>query len=158
MDSYVGRAVRYVLVGIVILAMGRLAWQHKNDAWIQTLFRPGGPAKVAIQFDNGSVRDAGTLSGGKTAESAGDVAKENTPGKLKKCLKGNDVIYTDKLCPAGTKVAAVDGGNVTVLGGSPSKPKDAGASHDGPKSLRDALDLSGNENIKDKMMDRVINK
>jgi hypothetical protein len=158
MDSYVGRAVRYVLMGIVILAMGRLAWQHKNDAWIQTLFRPDGPAKMVIQFDNGSVRDAGTLPGGKPAESAGNTAQENTPGKLKKCLKGNEVIYTDNLCPVGTKVAAVDGGNVTVLGGSPPKPKVSGASHDGPKSLRDALDLSGNENIKDKMMERAINK
>ena len=110
-----------------------------------------------IQFDNGTVREAPVPASPASAASA--QVFEGEPGKLKKCLRGNTVTYTDQNCPPGTKAAAVTGGNVTVVPSEKPKPaaRDA-AANNSRNTLRDALDLSGNDNIRDKMMERAIGK
>jgi len=134
-----------------------MAWSHRNDEWVQKLLRPDGAAKIDIQFDNGSVRDAAVILGQPPGTSS-NRAVENTPGTMKKCLRGREVVYTDQLCPAGAMVAAVNGGNVTVLEANKPKKNERTPSQDRHTSLRDALDLSGNENIREKMVERAINK
>src|SRR3990167_5867754 len=103
MGSNVIRNARYLAVGLVVVVIGRMAWDHRNDGWIQKLLLPDGPAKVDIRFDNGSIRDAAVILGQPLGVSSNHVV-ENTPGLLKKCVRGREVVYTDQLCPTGATV------------------------------------------------------
>jgi hypothetical protein len=151
------RIARYFAVVLVVVVAGNVAWIHRNDDWIQKFIRPDGAAKVDIRFDNASIRDAVVILGQPPSTSS-NRAVENTPGTMKKCLLGREVVYTDQPCPAGATVAAVNGGNVTLLDANKPKKDERSPSQDRNTSLRDALDLSGNENIREKMMERAINK
>ena len=146
----------YLLIGLATLVLGSTGWRHRNDAWVQDLLRPAGPAVTSIRFDNGSIRDNQPLA---PRNAAADSAL-NTAGKLKKCNGPHGVIYTDQICPSGSKAEAVNGGNVTVIDSGASKTDTAAKADasktDGPKTLRDALDLSGNNNLREKMVDRAV--
>jgi len=150
------RVVRVVLAGLLIVVMGKLVWAHRNDDWVLNLLRPQGPAKVDIKFDNGSVRDAVVPNEDIPADPVNAPAVRNVAGELKKCLHGRKVIYTDQVCPAGSKVAPVNGGSVAVLESSKPKVNDATGNRQGARqTLRDALDISGGENLKDKMIEQA---
>lgn len=145
--------VRYVLVALVLVVLASTGWRHRNDTWVRGLLRPQGPAKTTIEFDNGSVRD--TLP--RVADDAAD--RNNLPGQLKKCVRKSQVVYTDQPCPAGFSVALVSDGKVSILQStSPPAGSAKAPSQDARKTLHDALDLTGNDNIKDKMMERAINR
>ena len=160
MKSDLGRVVRvlFLLVGIGIAAS--LAWKSRNAEWVQKLLQVDGPATVNIKFDNGSVRD--TAPAAATASTPTRVkdqgSQNNAPGVIKKCLRGKEITYTDQVCPADAKVAPVTGGNVTVVGAPKAKVERSNTAEPGPKALRDALDLSSNENIREKMMERAVNQ
>ena len=150
-------SLRYGFVVVLVVVVASTAWRHRDDDWVHGLLRPEGPGKVQIQFDNGTVREPAAV-----VPVASDKAPENLPGQLKKCLRGKQTIYTDQPCSPDAKVAKVDGGNVTVVpsvGAKPTSRLDTGtAPAEARKTLRDALDLSGNDNIRDKMMERAVNK
>ena len=148
----------YRRVGIVLLAgvVGMTAWRHRDDAWVQALWRPEAPPKPVV-FDNGSVRDSAVRMPPQPKAEGPD----NLPGQMKKCIKGKQVVYTELPCDAGAKVAAVTGGNVTVVPSDTPKPatQPQGAqAAAGRSNLHDALDLNGNDNLRDKMMERAINR
>jgi hypothetical protein len=148
-----------VLLTLVLVVLASVGWRHRNDAWVQGLLRPPAPAK-AIQFDNGSVRDTLPRIPEDGASAAHEQALNNLPGKLKKCIRKAQVVYTDQPCPAGFSAEPVSGDKVTVLESPTPKSNPGGkaAAPDARKTLHDALDLSGNDNIKDKMMERAIEK
>jgi len=59
------------------------------------------------------------------------------------------------------KGTSVSGGNVTVLPSINPKPlrqPEGAQAPSGRSTLQDALDLNGNDNIRDKMMERAINR
>ena len=150
----------YRRAGIVFLAgvVGMTAWRHRDDAWVQALWRPEAPPKPVV-FDNGSVRDSAVPV--QPPASAAAKGPDNLPGQMKKCIKGKQVVYTDQPCEAGAKVAAVTGGNVTVVPSNTPKPAtqpQGGQAPAGRSTLHDALDLNSNDNIRDKMMERAINR
>jgi hypothetical protein len=147
------RAGIVLLVGVV----GISAWRHRDDAWVQALWRPEAPPKPVV-FDNGSVRAAAQPM---VPASAAAKGPDNLPGQMKKCIKGKQVVYTDQPCEAGAKVASVSGGNVTVvpsIAPKPAAPAQGAQAPSGRSTLHDALDLNGNDNIRDKMMERAINR
>ncbi|MBK7005317.1 MAG: hypothetical protein IPH37_09300 [Burkholderiales bacterium] len=154
----VHHVLRYVLVGVALVVLVSLGWRHRNDAWVQGLLRPPAPAK-AIVFDNGSVRATLPYVAEDATSAAQQQAQNNLPGILKKCIRKSKVVYTDQPCPDGFSAEQVSGDKVTVMesGAKPSNTNPA-APADPRKTLHDALDLSGNDNIKDKMMDRAINR
>jgi hypothetical protein len=101
-----------------------------------------------IEFDNGTARDASDSDSGRAVRSEA--------GQLKKCLLKGKLTYTDQACPVGAQVVAIKGGTVNVLE-SPKPPvKDAASGHSGKTNLREALGVSGGENLKDKMIERAI--
>ena len=142
------RSIRYVLAVVAVVVLGKLIWVHRNDDWVRNLSRPGGPATVDIKFDNGSVREVAVT----------ERAVKSDAGKLKKCLIKGQVTYTDQDCPIGAKSAPISGGTVVVLESQKSMTKEASSAQGGQKTLRDALDISGGENLKDKAMERSIGK
>jgi hypothetical protein len=145
---------RYLLIGVATLLLASAGWRHRNDAWVQDLLRPSLPASASIRFDNGSFKDGqAQIMHSPTNDSA-----LNTVGKLKKCTSPRGVVYTDQICPSGSKPAPVNGGNVTVVDSGTTKTETAQSKTDAPKALRDALDLSGNDNLREKMMERAVGK
>jgi hypothetical protein len=101
------------------------------------------------------VRDLSRDAAGtpKVANGEDDLA----PGAMRKCVRKQEILYTDKACPAGMTFASVQGGAVNVVE-SNSVPKEKTKSDQGRSSLRDVLDVSGNANIKEKMIERAINR
>lgn len=150
------RTLRTLLAAFAVLAVASTAWRYRNHELVQAVLRPGGAAGSAIRFDNGSVRDGAVRSGGSGTDQG--LAAENEPGKLKKCIRGKEVLYTDQACGPGARVAAIEGGHVTVLPSTqPSaKAPERGEPPTGHRSLRDALDVSGSEAFRDRVMDRSI--
>ena len=143
---------------MVVVALGVSAWRHRDDAWVQALWRPEAVAKPVV-FDNGSVRD----NAAPLAPSASAAAKgpDNLPGPMKKCVRGKQVIYTDQPCESGAKVVAVTGGNLTVVPSLTPKapaPTSAGPTQADRSTLHQALDVHGQDNMRDKMMERAINR
>ena len=146
-----------VCIGVAIVAA--TAWRLRNTEWLQQLLQVDGPAKVNIKFDNGSVRDVQAVrSPEQSSKRQKQPSSENAIGKPKKCLHNGEVIYTDQLCPVDARVAPITGGNVTVVGAIKTKPETPTTGEPGPKALREALDLSGNENLREKMIERAINR
>lgn len=79
-------------------------------------------------------------------------------GPLRKCVRGQEVTYTDAECPAGHQPQALTGAPVTVLPATPV-PKRAEAGSPGssaPALLRKALDVEVDANLKDRRMERAI--
>lgn len=62
--------------------------------------------------------------------------------------------YSNVDCPAGGQAQAVTGGTVTVVPGTPV-PKPAAASS-GPSALHKALDVTRDDSLRDKMVERQI--
>jgi hypothetical protein len=140
--------------GFFLFCATLFAYNHRNDDGIVGLLRSNAPPKE-IKFDNGSVRDlARDAASAPKITSAEDAL---APGAMRKCVRKQEILYTDKTCPAGTMFASVQGGAVNVVE-SNSVPKEKTKSDQGRDSLRDALYVSGNANIKEKMMERAINR
>ena len=159
MNFDLNKAIRFLFLIIGIAIVASITWKSRNAEWIQMLLQVDAPEKVNIKFDNGSVRD--NLPAGSTAVSPNRTkdhgAQNNAPGVVKKCLRGKEITYTDQVCPSDANVAPVTGGNVTVVGTPKAKVERSNTFEPGPKALRDALDLSGNENLREKMMERIAN-
>jgi hypothetical protein len=82
------------------------AYNHRNDDGIVGLLRSDALPKE-IQFDNWSVR---ALS--RDAESALKITSAEdalAPGAMRKCVRKQEILYTDKACPAGMTFAIVQG-------------------------------------------------
>ena len=152
MELHVKRSVRYALIGLAVLVVASTVWRYRDHALVQAVLHPKGAARPDIRFDNGSVRDAA----GKDGDTATGIDAENEPGKLKKCVRGKDVLYTDQACAAGSKVAAIEGGNVTVVPSRPQKAPERTESPTSRRTLRDALDVSDKADWQDKREQRAI--
>lgn len=88
------------------------------------------------------------------AASAGASPASSAP--LRKCIRGQAVSYSNVACPPGHTEQAVGAAPVTVLPATPvPQPADAAAS--GPSSLHKALDITRDETLRDKAMERAIN-
>lgn len=157
LTMFLSRNVKWVLVFLLALVVGKLVWSHRQDDWGQQWLRPQGPAKSGIQFDNGTVRQTATLSDSSENPPSKEKTVKNEPGQLKKCLSAYKVVYTDQVCPPGSKVGAVDGGTLAVLPSPKSAADNATGAQGGQKRLRDALDISDSQSLRDKRMERVVN-
>jgi hypothetical protein len=138
----------FLLLIAVLLAVG---WRSVKSSWVQGWLRPSVQAPaVPIQFDNGSVRQERAASAAAAPVAA---APPRVPGTLRKCKRGETVIYTDAACPSGTKEQAVSGGTLTVLDGP---PKPAPAARHG--NVRDLLGPPGEPTLAEKHMERMLER
>lgn len=72
---------------------------------------------------------------------------------LRKCVKGQQVAYTNAACPPGHKEQAVTAAPVNVL---PATPVPEAAPASSAPLLHQALDVKQEPTLKDKMMERAI--
>ena len=144
--------LKNIAIGFAVVLLAAAAWECRDAEVVQAWMRP--PSKpVPIVFDNGTVRRYEAAS---QPEGVAAALSRRADG-LKKCRRGDETIYTNFECPPGSKPAALAGGTVTVVTGTETpKPRLAASPGTGQSTLRDALDLSGNENLRDKRMERLI--
>lgn len=132
-------SIRGLVIGLLLVSVLGLGWQQREplQAWL-------GSSAAKVQ----SLTEAS--SGGSAA---GDAKAR--PGGLRKCVKGQEVSYTNAECPAGYRDQAVTGGSVTVVAATPV-PKPAASASSGPSALHKALDITRDDTLKDKIMERAV--
>ncbi len=111
---------------ITAAALGVAAWMGKLPAW-RSLLPPG--VGAALQGAATTATEAGAgvgLGSGAT--------------QARKCRRGEQILYTDGPCPAGTQPLALDGGSLSVLPAAPRPaPAEAAASAPGAAAQADRL-------------------
>ncbi len=144
--------MRSVLVGVALLFLLSGAWRYRHavNEWLT----PPPPPKP-ILFDNGTVRQyapPASQPGGKA------VVAALPPGVLRKCVRGSETSYTNLSCPPGFREKPVDGSRVSVVpaGERAAVPAAAAPPGQARKTLNDALDLSKDEQLRQRIMDRAI--
>ena len=135
-------SLRGLVVAATLLAAAALAWQKREQlqAWA------GQAPTLATLVPTSSEPSAGARPGA-------DGAKPR-PGGLRKCVKGQQVAYTNVECPPGYQDQAVTAAPVNVLPATPvSKPV---ASSSAPSALHQALDITRDDKLRDKLMERAV--
>lgn len=128
-------SIRGLILALLALGLLGLAWQQR------------GPLQAWLGASAAQVERA-------TRGGADGPAASGRPGGLRKCVKGQEVSYTNGPCPGGFVEQAVSGGTVTVLPATPApKPSEAAS---GPTSLHKALDMTRDDTLRDKIMQRQI--
>ena len=145
--------VRLLVIGLIVLVGGPLGWRVWQSPTVQNWWNPPPPPKPIV-FDNGTVREAPQPASGPTVVVS--------PG-LKKCRKGERIVYTDSWCPEGTTPVAIERGTVNVV--KPAVPVAAAKPADGSASqprrlphVRDVLDYSKEPSIRDQHLERTIDR
>lgn len=98
---------------VVLLAVG---WSFRRAAWLQELLHPEPVKPLNIPFDNGSVRDKNPPA----APTGAALPTQKPPGVLRKCVGREGVIYSDNVCPPGSKEASMGQGTLNVV--NPVRP------------------------------------
>lgn len=133
-------SLRGLVVSAVLLAACVLAWQKREglQSWLR-------------QAQSGAA--AGARAATDAVQStAPTTTPQPAPGGLRKCVKGQQVTYTNAECPPGHREQAV-AGDVTVLPAPPvSKPAEEASA---PSQLHQALGLTPDEKLRQKIMDRA---
>lgn len=144
--------IKHVFWGFVIALVAAVGWRYKDADAVQQWIHPQSSKSIEIRFDNDQPPGAGP------APLAGEARITPMPKAATgphKCKKGNQVIYTDGDCPAGSKEQTI-GGTVTVVPGQRvSTPLGAttGASR---ANVRDILLDPKDADLQGKRMDRII--
>jgi hypothetical protein len=125
-----------VLLAVLLVGLGAMAWWQRDAAWLQRLAGNAGLSGAAWQDDRA----------GAAAGAAG----------VHKCRQGHELLYVNGPCPPGSLPLTMDAGAVTLVPGHkapllPALPE-AGASR---ATLRDLLGPAGPD-LKEQMMERAI--
>lgn len=128
-------SIRGLIIALFVLAAAGLAWQQRGplQAWL-------GASAARVEQMSRSPADAS--------------APQAQPGGLRKCVKGQEVSYTNAKCPGGFAEQAVTGGTVTVVPATPVPQASDAAS--GAPALHRALDVKRDDTLHDKIMQRQI--
>lgn len=141
-------SLRSLAIATILLAVLGLAWQKQEQlqAWL-------GGARASSTWAP-SLSDP-LVATRPTAEGATPTSATSRPGGLRKCVKGQQVSYTNVECPPGHQELAVTAAPVNVLPATPvSKPAESSS---GPSSLHKALDLTRDDTLRERAIERAVN-
>ena len=132
-------SIRGLIALMLLVAAIGLGWQQRErlQAWAGSAALPAVPS----------------LSLSQTQPTPKASSKSRT-GELRKCVNGQQVSYANVECPARATEQAVTGGAVTVVPGTPVAKPAAGGS--GPSALHKALDITRDDTLHEKIMQRQI--
>lgn len=141
-------SIRGLILALFFLSALGLAWQQREQlrAWLGSVSVPSVPMSISDQPAPAAMPS--------TSAAPGTSAAKFRAGELRKCVNGQQVAYTNVECPPGFKAQAVAAAAVTVVPGTPVAKPDAAAS--GPSALHKALDISRDDTLHDKMIQRAI--
>lgn len=141
----------YLLMGSLAVAM-LLGWHYRSPlVGLLDGYRQG--AKPIV-FDNGSVREPDTRGASGNSTDAADVPA----GAPRKCVRGQDVTYTNIACPRGFIEKPLAADRVSVVSNSmPGKDGKSGTPQGEHKpALREMLDVNDNGELRQKIIDRAV--
>lgn len=132
-------SIRGLVAVLFLLAAIGLGWQQRQrlQAWAGSATLPAAPS---LSFNE--------------PQPTPKASSKFRAGELRKCVKGQQVSYSNVECPLGAKELAVTAGAVTVVPSTPA-PKSAAASS-GPSALHKALDITRDDTLHEKIMERQI--
>lgn len=139
--------IKRIFIGAACALLAAVAWQYRHADFLraQPQARP-----AAVKFDNGSVRDDASLLPAPPASGPRAVAL----GSTRKCQGPYSTVYTDNVCPPGTREKPMGSGTVTVV-----ESRSAAKAQPGPPvrpALRELVDRPDEQGLADKRMQRVI--
>ena len=142
-------SIRGLIIALLFLSALGLAWQKREPlrAWLGSVPVPSVPVSISDQPATSSADPS-------TPASPAKPSAKYRAGELRKCINGQQVAYTNVECPPGFKEQAVAAAAVTVVPGTPVAKPEAAAS--GPSALHKALDISRDDTLHDKMIQRAI--
>lgn len=131
---------RTLLWGVSLALTSVLAWQLRGSDWLQ--------------------REAPRWGVSSLTNPSNQATSPASSTGLRKCLRGQEAIYTDRPCPAGSQQQVVDGGTVNVTPRQPptwdqssvSDKATPGAPGSTPGASGDAGDLRA------QAIERVVNR
>jgi len=143
--------MKYIFISIAALVLASAGWHYRHG--FSQLAAVDSVRPKPIVFDNGTVRDYTPAS-----QASGVAAQvQQSPGSMRKCVKGSEVTYTNFACPQGFKEKAVATDRVTVLTDQkvvqPTQAPDGTA---GKPVLSRALDVRVDEGAKDRAIERAM--
>lgn len=146
-----------VIGGFALLALlASIAVSLQRSDFLRSWLGSTPDTAKPIVFDNGSVRD---LPANRASEPV-TLAALAPPGALRKCVRGDRVMYSNLTCPAGFSERTVASNNLTVLPAAPAAK--AERAEDGAKPggrqavLQEALDLKRDDKLRQRMIDRAV--
>lgn len=145
--------VKHIFGGLLVAILASIAWRFGALQGMQDWLHPSPAPQANIQFDKLEPPRAGI-----NLDSPPSNQGTRLVGGMRKCKRGNDVIYTDGDCPAGSKEVNIKGGSVTVVPGQAAATKTTD-SQARPSNVRTLLtDPQKDAELRDRMMDKVINR
>lgn len=132
-------SIRGLVILLFLLAALGLGWQQRQrlQGWMDSAQAAATPSAVPPALE-------GSLP---------KTASKFKSGELRKCVKGQQVSYANVDCPPGHRELAVTA-EVNVVPATPvAKPATAGS---GPSSLHKALDMTRDDTLRDKAIERAI--
>lgn len=111
--------LKHLAIGAVALIVLAVGWRYRNAEAVQRIVNPPSHKPLAIEFDNGTVRQNAAASSPATGRAATVLA----PGAVRKCRRGTEVTYTNQTCPPGHVEQAMSQGTVNVLPATAAAPR-----------------------------------
>ena len=144
--------IKNIFIGAAIALLAAIGWQYRNAEFLREWLRPQAPP-VTVKFDNGSVRDDAVILPAVPTSGLRPAAL----GTPRKCQGAQSTVYTDGVCPPGTREKAIASGTVTVVesrGGDKARP--GLAAPVAGSALRNVIDRPAEHDLAEKWMQRVI--
>ena len=144
--------LRMIFWFAMALIAASAAWRYR-DALTGAVAPTQSAPRKAFEFDNGTLREYAPPASGAQALTAA--------GTMRKCVRGNEVLYTHFACAAGYREKPIAADRVNVLpsvgAARPAAlPGAAPGVSAGPALLRDKLDLSQDARLREKAMERAV--
>jgi len=141
-------SLRSLAIATILFAALGLIWQKREQlqVWLE-----------AVRASSTSAPSFGDplVTTRPAAEGATPTSARSRPGGLRKCVKGQQISYTNVECPPGHQELAVTAAPVNVLPATPvSKPAESSS---GPSSLHKALDLTRDDTLRERAIERAVN-
>lgn len=133
--------LKHLSIGAVALILLAVGWRYRNAEAVQRIINPPSHRRLAIEFDNGTVRQTGAAS----MPGTGRAAQVLAPGAVRKCRRGAEITYTNQTCPPGHTEQSMSQGTVNVLPatavapGAPAGPPPAAGPSLREKSIERAV-------------------
>ncbi len=144
------RLVALAAAAALLLSLAFSLWRGGS---LRDWLRPTPGKAPEIVFDNGSVRDLPQHAASQPSR----VAALSPPGVLRKCVRGDQVTYSNLTCPPGFRERTVSQAGVTVVPAVRRAGQESGPPSAKPhEAMREALDMKRDDRLRQRMIDRAI--
>lgn len=129
-------------ITLAVLAGG---WVWRDSEPLRGWLHPLRERSPPLPIDAGAARSGGPSS----------VQSPQRSARARKCLRGNEVLYTNDSCPQGTREQLLSGGTLTVVPATPVESAAAPAAAASKSSVRDLLGAPDDGQLRERQVERA---